>query len=159
MPLRNSHPHPTPGLCTIGYEGATLDRVLASLRGAGVAHLVDIRAVPQSRKPGFSKRLLVASVEAAGICYTHLRGLGTPKAGREAVRHGQVARMHEIFGAHMQTHEAQADLAHAVEIAREGGACLLCFERDHTSCHRDIVAGLIRAQTRQAVTHLVADAP
>ena len=149
----------TQRLATIGYEGTTLDSVLAALRDAGVTHLVDVRAVPMSRKPGFSKRVLAASVEAAGMRYTHLRGLGTPKAGREAVRHGQVARMHEIFGAHMQTHEAQADLAHAVEIAREGGACLLCFERDHTHCHRDIVAGLIRARTRQPVRHLVADAP
>jgi uncharacterized protein (DUF488 family) len=148
-----------PDLFTIGYEGTTLDRVLAALRDARVTHLVDVRAVPQSRKPGFSKRMLAASVEAAGMHYTHLRGLGTPKAGREAVRHGQVARMHEIFGAHMHTPEAQADLAHAVEIAREGGACLLCFERDHTHCHRDIVAGLIRARTGQAATHLVADAP
>lgn len=148
-----------PELLTVGYEGTTLDRVLSTLRGAGVTHLVDIRAVPQSRKPGFSKRLLAASVEAAGMRYTHLRGLGTPKAGRDAVRHGEVARMHEIFGAHMQTHEAQADLAHAVEIAREGGVCLLCFERDHTHCHRDIVAGLIRARTGQKVTHLTAGAP
>jgi uncharacterized protein (DUF488 family) len=149
----------TAGLLTIGYEGTTLDRVLAALHDAGVTHLVDIRAVPMSRKPGFSKRLLAAAVEVAGMRYTHLRGLGTPKAGREAVRHRQVARMHAIFGAHMQTHEAQTDLAHALEIAREGGACLLCFERDHTHCHRDIVAGLIRARTGQAVRHLVADAP
>jgi uncharacterized protein (DUF488 family) len=149
----------TPGLLTIGYEGTTLEHVLAALRDAGATHLLDIRAVPLSRKPGFSKRMLAASVEAAGIRYTHLRGLGTPKAGREAVRHGQVARMHEIFGAHMQTHEAQTDLAHAVEIAHDGGACLLCFERDHTHCHRDIVAGLIHARTGQAVKHLVADTP
>jgi uncharacterized protein (DUF488 family) len=148
-----------PALFTIGYEATTLDRVLATLRAASVTHLVDIRAVPLSRKPGFSKRLLAASLEAAGIRYTHLRGLGTPKSGREAVRHGAVWLMHEIYGVHMQTHEAQADLVHAMEIAREGGACLLCFERDHTHCHRDIVAGLIRARTRQPVTHLLADAP
>jgi len=149
----------TAGLLTIGYEGTTLDRVLAALHDAGVTHLVDIRAVPMSRKPGFSKRMLAASVEAAGMRYTHLRGLGTPKAGRDAVRHRQVARMHAIFGAHMRTHEAQTDLAQAMEIARQGGACLLCFERDHTHCHRDIVADLIRARTGQAVRHLVADAP
>jgi uncharacterized protein (DUF488 family) len=146
------------GLFTIGYEGTNLNCVLSTLRDAGVSHLVDIRAVPQSRKPGFSKRLLAASAEAAGMDYTHLRGLGTPKAGRDAVRHGEVARMHAIFAEHMQTHEAQADLAHAVEIAREGGACLLCFERDHAHCHRDIVAGLIRKHTSQVVTHLLADA-
>jgi uncharacterized protein (DUF488 family) len=145
-------------LFTIGYEGTSLGRVLAALRGAGVTHLVDIRAVPQSRKPGFSKRLLAASVAAAGMHYTHLRGLGTPKAGRDAVRSGEVARMHAIFGEHMRTHEAQADLAHAVAIAQAGCACLLCFERDHAHCHRDIVAGLIAATSGHRVTHLVADA-
>jgi uncharacterized protein (DUF488 family) len=145
-------------LLTIGYQGSTLAHVLAALRDANVAHLVDVRAVPQSRKPGFSKRLLAASVEVAGMRYTHLRGLGTPKAGRDAVRHGEVARMHTIYAAHMQSDEAQADLAHAIAIAHDERACLLCFERDHTTCHRDIVAGLIRARTRQTVRHLVAEA-
>ena len=143
---------------TVGYQGTNLDRVIAALRDAGVTHLVDIRAVPQSRKPGFSKRLLAASVAAAGMHYTHLRGLGTPKAGRDAVRHGEVARMHAIFAAHMRTREAQADLAHAVAIAEGERACLLCFERDHARCHRDIVAGLIRVRTGQVVTHLAAEA-
>jgi len=146
------------GLFTIGYEGTNLDCVLTTLRDAGVSHLVDIRAVPQSRKPGFSKRLLAASVEAAGMHYTHLRGLGTPKAGRDAVRHGEVARMHAIFARHMQTHEAEIDLARAITIAERERACLLCFERDHVHCHRDIVADLIRAHTGQAVSHLVAEA-
>ena len=144
-------------LLTIGYEGSVLANVLAALREAGVEHLVDVRAVPQSRKAGFSRRVLAASVEAAGMRYTHLRGLGTPKAGREAVRHGDVARMHEIYDAHLRSDAAQADLAHAVAIAREDRACLLCFERDHTTCHRDIVAGLIGARTGQAVRHLVAE--
>jgi uncharacterized protein (DUF488 family) len=146
-----------PDLLTIGYQGTTLANVLAALRDADVAHLVDVRAVPQSRKPGFSKRLLAASVEAAGMRYTHLRGLGTPKPGRDAVRHGDVPRMHTIFTAHMQSDQAQADLAHAIAIAQEGRACLLCFERDHTTCHRAIVAGLIRDRSGQSVSHLVAE--
>jgi len=146
-----------PDLLTIGYQGSTLAHVLAALRHAEVAHLVDVRAVPQSRKPGFSKRLLAASVEAAGMRYTHLRGLGTPKAGRDAVRHGEVGRMHMIFAAHMQTDQAQIDLAHAIAIARDERACLLCFERDHTTCHRDIVARLIRDRSGQPVRHLLAE--
>ena len=132
-----------PALFTIGYQGSTLASVLAELRAAGVAHLIDVRAVPQSRKPGFSKRLLCASVEAEGMGYTHLRALGTPKAGRDAVRHGNVAAMQRIFRAHMQGAEAEADLARAAAIAAEAPACLLCFERDHAECHRTIVAELL----------------
>ena len=130
-------------LFTIGYQGSTLPAVLAALRDAGVKHLIDVRAVPQSRKPGFSKRLLCASVEAEGMRYTHLRALGTPKAGRDAVRHGDVAAMHRIFRKHMQGAEAQAELAQAAAIAADEPACLLCFERDHTECHRSIVAAML----------------
>ncbi len=137
-----------PDLLTIGYQGSTLAHLLTALREAEVAHLVDVRAVPQSRKPGLSKRLLAASVEAAGMRYTHLRGLGTPKAGRDAVRHGEVARMHSIFAEHMRSDQAQIDLVHAIAIASDERACLLCFERDHTTCHRAIVAGLIRERYR-----------
>ena len=130
-------------LFTIGYEQSTQDAVIAALHAAGVKHLIDVRAVPQSRKPGFSKTLLCASVEAAGIRYTHLRGLGTPKPGREAARHGRTAEMHRIFRAHMEEPEAQADLARAAAFAAEEPVCLLCFERDPAQCHRSLVAEML----------------
>ncbi len=148
----------TPEILTIGYQACVQPSVIAALRAAGVTHLLDIRAVPQSRKAGFSKRLLGATVEAAGIEYRHLRGLGTPKAGRDAVRHGDVAAMHRIFGAHLQTQEAQADLALAAAIVPGARACLLCFERDHAACHRSIVAGLLRERSGLPVRHLLAEA-
>ena len=133
----------TADLFTIGYEGSVVDAVVAALKEAGVTHLIDVRAVPQSRKPGFSKRLLGGTLEAAGIHYTHLKGLGTPKAGRDAVRHGNVAAMHRIFRAHMEEPDAQVDLGRARQIAAREPSCLLCFERDHTNCHRQIVAEML----------------
>ena len=145
-----------PELLTIGYEACAIGPVIAALTAAGTTHLLDIRAVPQSRKPGFSKRLLSASAEEAGMRYVHLRGLGTPKAGRDAVRHGDVRAMMRIFSGHMQSDEAQADLANALSLAAGHRACLLCFERDHTTCHRAIVAGLIAERTGLAIRHLTA---
>lgn len=145
-----------PDLFTIGYEATTLDRVLDALLGAGVTDLVDIRAIPQSRKPGFSKTLLSASAEARGLRYTHLRGLGTPKLGREAARRGDDAALGAIFGEHMRSDPAQADLAHARVIAGGAAACLMCFERDHTHCHRSIVARLVCEATGQEVRNLTA---
>ena len=146
-------------LFTIGYERTTLPHVLAALVASGITDLVDIRAIPQSRKPGFSKTLLGGTAEAAGLRYTHLRGLGTPKPGREAARRGHDAALEAIFGAHMASDAAQADLARARAIAAGGRACLLCFERDHTHCHRAIVARLVCETTHQAVTHLAAELP
>ena len=47
---------------TIGYERASLPSLIACLRRAGVDLLVDVRAVPNSRRPGFSKRVLAAGL-------------------------------------------------------------------------------------------------
>jgi uncharacterized protein (DUF488 family) len=146
-------------LLTIGYEGTTQALVLDALRQAGARHLIDVRALPQSRKPGFSKRLLAASLAEAGLRYTHLRGLGTPKAGRDAVRRGDVETMRRIYAAQLETPEARHDLELARGIAGAEPACLLCFERDHTHCHRDIVAHLICDDASLPLVHLRASLP
>ena len=113
-----------------------------------------MRAVAQSRKPGFSKRQLAAALDQAGIGYVHLQGLGTPKPGRDAVRAGHPERMEAIFRDHMMADRTQAELAQANGLARERTVCLLCFERDHRMCHRRLVAEAIVTETRQNVCHL-----
>jgi uncharacterized protein (DUF488 family) len=134
----------TPPLATIGYEQATLDDVIGRLQAAGVKIVVDVRAVAASRRAGFSKTMLSASLNAAGIDYRHLRGLGTPKPGRDAARAGRTAEMHAIYDIHLQEPQAQLELAEACEIAARQPAALLCFEADASRCHRAVVASLIR---------------
>jgi uncharacterized protein (DUF488 family) len=129
-----------PILATIGYESQTQDAVIASLKAAGVEVLIDVRAVAASRRAGFSKTLLAASLAAAGIEYVHLRQLGTPKPGREAARKGRIAEMTAIFEDHLTEPAAQLELARATEIAKDRKAALLCYEADHRGCHRKIVA-------------------
>jgi uncharacterized protein (DUF488 family) len=146
----------TPTLATIGYEGTTIGSVVTTLKDAKVAVLIDVRAVPQSRKPGFSKRQLAATLDEAGIAYVHLQALGTPKPGRDAVRSGHPERMVTIFREHMTGDRPLAELAQAKQLARERPVCLLCFERNHTTCHRSLVAEMIVAETGQPVLHLAA---
>lgn len=143
-----------PDLLTIGYEGTTIDAVLDTLVAARVGLLIDVRAVAASRKPGFSKRQLAAGLDARGIRYVHLRPLGTPKAGRQAVRAGHPERMATIYRAHMQGDEPLAALAEARALAAADRCCLLCFEREPSHCHRRIVAEMIEADTGQRVEHL-----
>lgn len=131
-------------IATIGYENDTLDTVLAKLEAAKVEILIDVRAVASSRRAGFSKTLLAASLQERGIAYVHLRALGTPKPGRDAARAGRVAEMREIYEQHLQAPEAQAELARAGVIAREKKAALLCYEADVGGCHRLIVAERLR---------------
>jgi uncharacterized protein (DUF488 family) len=144
----------TPALATIGYETSTLPRVIGGLKEAGVDLLIDVRAVAASRKAGFSKTVLGASLEAEGIGYRHLRDLGTPKDGRIAARAGRTAEMQAIFNAHMQTDAAQAALNQAVALSRERRVCLMCYEADWRCCHRAIVAELLRERTNAKVVHL-----
>src|ERR1700760_1415518 len=93
-------------LFTIGYEQTPAKAVLDELEGAGVKLLVDVRAVASSRRPGFSKSQLAAGLDERGISYLHLRGLGTPKEGREAARGGKFDLMHRIYSKHLKTPQA-----------------------------------------------------
>ena len=143
-----------PPLATIGYQSATLAEVIGRLKAAGVELLIDVRAVAASRRPGFSKTTLAASLAEAGIAYVHLRALGTPKAGREAARAGRVTEMRAIFEAHLEEPAAQAQLARATALATERPAALLCFEADAGGCHRAIIAERVRAASGCAVVNL-----
>ena len=141
-------------LATIGYEAATQAAVIDRLKGAGVELLVDVRAVAASRRAGFSKTVLAASLAEAGIGYVHLRQLGTPKPGREAARKGRIAEMTAIFEDHLAEPAAQLELAAARELAAERKIALLCFEADHHGCHRKILAERICEDLGCAVEHL-----
>jgi uncharacterized protein (DUF488 family) len=127
-------------LATIGYANAPQAKVIETLTAAQVEVLIDVRAVAASRRAGFSKGLLSASMAAAGIEYVHLRDLGTPKPGRIAARHGRTAEMRKIFEAHMAEPAAQLALARAIEIATGRKAALLCYCAEAARCHRAIVA-------------------
>ncbi len=146
--------HTKPPVATIGYERSPLPDVISRLQAAGVTLLIDVRAIAASRRPGFSKTLLSASLLDGGVDYLHLRDLGTPKSGRIAARAGRTAEMAQIFDAHLQTAAAQGALAHAIELSLGRRVCLLCYEADPSCCHRAIVAAEITARTGASVIDL-----
>lgn len=134
-----------PPLVTLGYEARTAPGMAAELKAAGVEVLIDVRAVASSRKAGFSKSILAATLAEHGIEYLHLKGLGTPKAGRDAARGGRPSEMRAIYDAHMENEpQAQADLRRAAEVAADRKAALLCLEADPSCCHRTLVADRLR---------------
>ncbi|MBL6457472.1 DUF488 domain-containing protein [Belnapia sp. T6] len=141
-------------LFTIGYEDMVPARLIETLRGAGVTTLVDVRALANSRKPGFAKTALSTALAEAGIGYQHVKALGTPAEGRAAVRAGRPAEMRRIFGDHLAGLEAQAALAGLADQARRETVCLLCLEADPARCHRTLVAEAVAATSGVAVTHL-----
>ncbi|PNQ04017.1 DUF488 family protein [Sphingobium sp. SA916] len=127
-------------LYTVGYEGADIAHFLQTLKDCGVERLIDIRDVPVSRKRGFSKNALASALEEQGIAYSHLKALGDPKAGREAMRRNDYSGFLEIYTSHIAKPAGQAALREAVNLAEESVSILLCYERSPAQCHRSVVA-------------------
>jgi len=130
---------------TIGYEGTTVPEFIAALQSAGVQRVIDIRALPLSRRPGFSKSPLKAALAEAGIEYVHLKALGTPSEGRTAARAGRHADMARIYGGQLELPEAIAQSAQMLELAREKPSALLCMEREPAHCHRTLLLNAVAA--------------
>jgi uncharacterized protein (DUF488 family) len=114
------------------------------------------RAVAASRRPGFSKRQLAASLDERGIGYLHLRGLGTPTAGRNAAHSGHLDEMFRIYEKHVRTPEAREELDELVSLVSAGRrVCLLCYERDVNHCHRRRIAELVCERVATTTDNLV----
>jgi uncharacterized protein (DUF488 family) len=139
---------------TIGYEGTTVGEFIEALKKAGVERVIDVRALPLSRRPGFSKSPLRAALEESGIEYVHLKALGTPADGRAAARAGRHADLERIYSGQLELPEAIAQSAQMLDLATEKPSALLCMEREPAHCHRTL---LLNAVARDAeVVHLYA---
>ena len=126
-------------LYTVGYQGQTVDAVVSYLQTTSIALLIDVRQVPLSRKPGFSKRALAGNLAAAGIDYTHVVALGTPTELRAQVRKNKdYATFLNAYRAYLQTQELA--LHATLPLIYEHSSCLLCFEQNPNECHRSVVA-------------------
>ena len=131
-------------LFTVGYEGENLDAFLAKLKAAKVDRVIDIRAMPLSRKKGFSKTPLGAALAAIGIDYVHIRAAGNPYRKED-----DLLVKYEMHLASVP--EAVEEVADA---ARGHRAALLCFESDPATCHRSILAPPVAKLLGAAIEHL-----
>jgi uncharacterized protein (DUF488 family) len=143
-------------LFTIGYEKAKPAAVLNELKRAQVDLLVDTRAVAASRRPGFSKRQLAASLDEAGISYVHLQKLGTPAEGRAAARAGDYDTLWRIYDKHIKSRDAQAALDELLALIKSGQRiALLCYCRDPSACHRSRIVANVKKRMRVKVEDLI----
>jgi uncharacterized protein (DUF488 family) len=126
----------------IGYQGRSVDDLIRVLSEAHIAAVIDVREVPWSRKPGFSKSPLAASLARAGIHYVHLRAAGNPRENRKTAGSTQesLARYRQHLG------NDPAVLDEIVEAARKQRIALLCFEAASEECHRSILIEQIAAR-------------
>lgn len=133
----------SPCLVWIGYEGRSVDELVEHLVRQRVDVLVDVRLTPLSRKPGLSKRKLAEHLADVGIEYLHLKALGNPKANREPFWDGRVAEGCRAFDKLLRSPEPQSALAAVADLAAKRTVALLCFEREHDRCHRQVITSRV----------------
>ncbi|MBB4509703.1 MULTISPECIES: DUF488 domain-containing protein [Rhizobium] len=143
---------------TIGYEGTDIERFVKTLVAVGVQAVADVRAVPLSRKKGFSRNSLREHLENVGIKYLAMQELGDPKEGREAAKAGDYDRFRAVYSAHVDQPESAMAIEKLAAASEEQAVCLLCFERDPKTCHRFIVGERMGAYGYEMM-HLFGDDP
>ncbi|MFI1952850.1 DUF488 family protein [Streptomyces xinghaiensis] len=144
----------TPGLWSAGYEDRDIDSFVASLLDCRIDVVADVRLTPISRKKGFSKTRLGQALAEAGIEYTHLRGLGNPKDNRAPFWDGRLDVGRARFRGVLRSAEAQTDLERLAEHARQSRVAVLCFEKDESRCHREVVLDTVRERAAVPVIPL-----
>ena len=141
-------------LFTLGYEGLTQDRYLDILQAHGVETLVDIRRIPMSRKPGFSKRRLSEACAIRRLVYRHMVDLGTPIDVLHAYRE---THSHPNFVLGMSAYlDTKPDAVGALaDLAKQSVCCLMCVEADPNLCHRELVAERVQDRIGTEVCRVV----
>ena len=133
---------------TVGYEDRTPDELIELLARAGVRRVVDVRALPLSRRRGFSKTPLREALAAHRIDYVHLRDAGNPYRELRA----DPKRCLRLYARYLDAHPAVLD---AVEAAvSERRSALLCVEAGPECCHRSVIANRLARAKRFSVKHL-----
>ena len=144
-----------PGLCTIGYEGSSLEGYLNRLLHAGVTLLCDVRRNPLSRKYGFSKSTLSKGCEGVGIRYEHLPELGiASEERRELHTQADYDALFAVYERESLPKQSEALAKIRGWIAAGDRVALTCFERLPEQCHRHCVADALERATGKAAVHL-----
>lgn len=140
---------------TIGYEGLDIDAFMSLLAEHGIDTVVDVRELPLSRKPGFSKKALASILNLSGLEYVHMVDLGCPKPVRDRYREdGNWKRYTDGFLKHLKTQEVA--IAELSELVSTSNCALLCYEADFNFCHRSMVAKAVRDYCGAGVEHIKA---
>lgn len=130
-----------PLLCTIGYEGITLETYINKLIINDINILCDIRKNAYSQKYGFSKSQLEKACTGVGIQYIHIPQLGINSDQRQDLKSQKDYDI--LFDTYERTtlkDNQQALLYIRALIEKNKRIALTCFEANPKQCHRSRVA-------------------
>ena len=143
---------------TVGHSVHPIEGFVAILEAHGIRQLVDVRTIPRSRRnPQFNKENLPASLNAAGIRYVHMPGLGgLRKAKSDSVNTGWRNASFRGYADYMQTPEFCDNLEKLIELAAQAPTAIMCAEAVPWRCHRSLIADVLVARGIEAVEILSA---
>ena len=133
---------------TIGYSGKTLEEFLTALTDADVDRVVDVRALPLSRRKGFSKTALGHALAERGIEYVHVRAAGNPYRDKR----NDIKRCLALYAGHLDRNPAVVAELDAVLVGHR--AALLRVEAEACDCHRSVLIDRLHARHPRRVRHL-----
>lgn len=142
-PSAHSHTQPM-RLYTIGYGGANVDQLIATLQAKQIGTLVDVRTMPRTRIPGFSKAQLRVSLLAQQIVYRHV-----PELGAANWRDTSPVARNDLLN------NESAGLRLLAALVTQQPVAIMCAEKDHRACHRSYIADRLLVELPGlAVQHL-----
>src|SRR5215470_13144526 len=146
-------------LLTYGHGTDSSERTVATLLGADVASLVDIRTAPGSRRnPQFARYALSEWLPEAGIWYRWEKRLGGFR--RPSPDNPDVAWHEDMFRGYAE-HMRSAGFLNAIDgvLAEAAGrqVAVMCSESLWWRCHRRLVADFVSAARGVEVRHLMHD--
>lgn len=144
---------------TIGHSTRALDELVRLLRAHGVAHLIDVRTLPRSRRnPQFDRTTLPETLAAFGITYAHMRGLGglrrpNPHSRNLAWRNAGFRG----YADYMQTPDFATSLDALIGSAAVRPTAAMCAEAVPWRCHRSLLADALIVRSI-GVEHILSEA-
>ena len=144
---------------TIGHSTRPLAELLAMLGAHDIAHVVDVRRYPGSRRhPQFGRDALATALAEAGIGYEHALDLGGRRAARpDSLNTAWRSAGFRGYADYMETPGFQTALARLLEAGRTRRTAVLCAEVVPWRCHRQLIADALVA-SGEPVAHILSDA-
>ena len=129
-------------ILTVGHSTRARKKFIDLLRANGVKQLIDVRSIPRSRhNPQFNRAVLPRALQAEGIGYRHLAGLGGLRhSRRDSINTGWRNKSFRGYADYMQTSTFQIALQKLLAVATRKRVALMCAEAVPWRCHRSLIA-------------------
>ena len=144
---------------TVGHSSQPIEVFVSELADLDIKMVVDVRAVPRSRKnPQYNRDVLSNTLSSFSLGYTHIPELG----GRRS--HGPVPPTVNGFWQNQSFHnyadyamgdEFQASLRRLRQVGHAQRCAIMCAEAVWWRCHRRIIADYLIA-AGEKVIHILA---